>query len=552
MKQLFFILLFLCINSARADIPDWSEGFSVPPGGRSNPYNLPPEEFQASRERGRRAAISYPVSVTGILLPYAPIYNFLEKQSPNLLFELMQFLFKSFTEIKDFNSFLSWTGLHPYPSQSDSGIYSVPYPAEGRPEYLMGLSFIDHNNTKGFTIGCAACHSSHLFGKTVLGLTNRFPRANRLFFKAKQAAPYANMQIFKDSTGATEAETAMMYKTLLNLNAIESKIPQQLGLDTSLAQVAIALNHRIENAWADKDPAIEAHPRPDVLDTQIADSKPAVWWNLKYKNRWLLDGSIVSGNPIFTNILWNELGRGADMHELDQWLNENALVIQDLVTAVFSTEPPRITDFFDAGKVNLESAKRGETLFNQNCKDCHGQYFKAWSENSNLKLVDLLKTTHVVYHARTPVAKVGTDPHRARGMKSLEKLNNLEISQKHQTLIRAQEGYVPPPLDGIWARWPYLHNASIPSLCALLTPGPKRPKIFYARDAKDPNSDFDFACNGYPVRENLTAEEKLYQYDTTREGLSNLGHDEGILIENGREKFSTQDKKDLIQFLQTL
>ena len=36
-----------------------------------------------------------------------------------------------------------------------------------------------------------------------------------------------------------------------------------------------------------------------------------------------------------------------------------------------------------------------------------------------------------------------------------------------QTLID-RDGYVAPPLDGIWAIAPYLHNATVPPLCHLM------------------------------------------------------------------------------------
>ncbi len=531
--------------SVSASTPDWSEGFQIPAGGRANPYNLSPDEFAASRERGRRLAIEYPVVVTGLLLPYQPLYRVLEKQSPNIFLETVQKLFRSFTEIKDFNSMLAWIGLHEYPKVEDTGIYAVPYPGgDRRPSYLMGLSLIKRKGATGFTFGCVACHSSNLFGKTVLGLTNRFPRANRLFFKSKQLSTIADPHIFQISTGATNSETQMMTDSLKNIESTVAKLPQQLGLDTSLAQVSLSLNRRANDPWAEKDSYSQAHPRPDRLDTEIADSKPAVWWNLKYKNRWLLDGSVVSGNPVFTNILWNELGRGVDLHDLDQWLSQNSLIIQDLVTAAFSVEAPPITDFFDASRIDLASARRGEVLFNQSCKKCHGEYLKDWSTG--------MKTVRVNYHAKTPVIDVGTDSHRYLGMTSLEKLNALTISQNNKTFIRAQRGYVPPPLVGIWARWPYFHNNSVPSLCAVLTVGTDRPRVFYPREALDPKVDFDYACNGYPTPHNLTTVQKLYQYDSSREGLSNAGHDVDILTEDGVEKFSSQDKKDLIQFLQTL
>src|SRR5690606_8081024 len=111
-------------------------------------------------------------------------------------------------------------------------------------------------------------------------------------------------------------------------------------------------------------------PRKDRLDRIPADSKPAVWWNLKYKNRWLSDGSVVSGNPIFTNILWNEIGRGADLNQIESWLHNNAKIIRELTTAVFSVEPPRMTDFFEADNFDLPLAQEGQKLFHQTCARC--------------------------------------------------------------------------------------------------------------------------------------------------------------------------------------
>jgi hypothetical protein len=559
MKQLFLFLVcffalmaslnFVFCETAFALVePDWSEGFVVPAGGRSNPYQLSAQEFEASRERGRLHALVYPVAVTGMLPPYRPVLNFLESQNPNPLYNLLQNLFRSFTEIKNFNSLLEWVGLHEYPKEDAIGIYKVPYPEGKRPNYYMGLSLIEKNHTTGFTLSCAACHSASLFGKSILGLTNRFPRANRLFFKAKQASAFADINIFQISTAADPSDTALMSETLENLKSVTTKLPQQLGLDTSLSQVSLSLNRRALGPWAEKDLFSQNHPRPDALDNDIADSKPAVWWNLKYKNRWLSDGSVVSGNPVFTNLLWNEIGRGVDLQVLDQWFKENSQVVQDLVTAVFSSEAPAITDFFDINAIDLGSAKRGETLYIQSCQKCHGEYLKDW-DSAQAASIENIKTVQVFYRNKTAVVDVQTDPHRARGMKSLEKLNQLEISKNNKTLIRAQNAYVPPPLVGIWARWPYFHNNSIPSLCALLSTEKKRPRKYFAREALDQQKDFDLNCNGYPEKSEGTGS---IEFDTSREGLSNLGHDQGILSDGEVERFSPQDKKDLISFLQTL
>jgi hypothetical protein len=154
------------------------------------------------------------------------------------------------------------------------------------------------------------------------------------------------------------------------------------------------------------------------------------------------------------------------------------------------------------------------------------------------------------------VIDVGTDPGRYLGMKEFaEDLNRLQISKNLNAVVEPQTGYVPPPLEGIWSRWPYFHNNSIPNLCALLTPGSMRPKTYVAGEAKDKKLDFDQECVGYPLGEKAPAEwskNKDYFYDTQKEGLSNLGHDERIFIKDGKEIYSQSEKLELIEFLKTL
>jgi hypothetical protein len=128
------------------------------------------------------------------------------------------------------------------------------------------------------------------------------------------------------------------------------------------------------------------------------------------------------------------------------------------------------------------------------------------------------------------------------------RLNPLRFSQQFGIVIEPQQGYVPPPLVGIWARWPYFHNNSAPSLCAVLTRSEQRPKTYWAVEAQDPQNDFDWDCNGYPSQ----LSHGRAQYDTSKSGLSNMGHDEGIFLEDGNELLTAEQKMDLIQFLKTL
>lgn len=471
--------------------------------------------------------------------------------------------------VDDFGGLLDWVGLLEYPDDFASSDFKVPdnlvlaYAGQGSSSssknslsnHRLGYSQIVRDSTKLFTMSCATCHSDQLFGQTVLGMTKRFPRANEFFIQGAKALNYYNKFIFRTYTGATDSEMYWLDRSISNLKAVGHKQPLALGLDTSLAQVALSLKRREPNAWADKSLSYEKRPRADaILDHNPGDSKPAVWWNVKYKNRWLSDGSVVSGNPIYTNLLWNEIGRGTDLRELSQWLNENDQTIKELTTAVFATEAPRIEKFFSADKIVKDQALKGEIVFNQTCARCHGVYEKNWSkpEFENSPWSEQIKTYQVIYPQPTQVVDVGTDPYRYISMQSLEALNDLQISKDNGILIQAQKGYVPPPLVGIWARWPYMHNNSIPSLCALLTPAKDRPKAYYAVAPVDPDQDFDFDCNGYPLSEQRHWLDKEKIYRTNPKGLSAQGHDEGIFMVNGKELLSGEDKRNLIQFLQTL
>lgn len=555
---LAFVSIGIFNSLANAGEGDWSEGAKISPHGRANPFELSENELARRTLSGKLDTLVYPVEITGVLLPYRPIVTMMEDKKDNPIKVMLRGLFRNLSGFKSMDDVYNWLGLNVYPTQSDSGIYSVPYPNGARPDYRMGVTLIDTPKGTGLTFSCATCHSSRLFGKSVLGLTNKVTKANEFFIVGKSAAGKTDLNLFRYLSNADDGEMEMLERAKKNLRFIDAKSAEVLGLDTSLAHTALSLSRRGNDPYAKKSLWNATFPRHEPLRDLVADSKPAPWWNVKFKNRWLLDGSVVSGNPIFTNILWNEIGRGTDLVELEQWLQNNRDTVTNLTTAVFNTEAPRYTDFFDASGISLESAKRGETLFNENCARCHGSYQKAWSQANaaELSISELLKTVRVMYHERTPVINVGTDPNRYLGMKSLAvSLNRLAISQKNNIKVTPQQGYVPPPLVGIWARWPYFHNNSAPTLCAVLTRASERPKKFYTGPANDRATEFDAECNGYPTGERTPKEWTKREealLDTRKPGLGNAGHDEGIFLDDGQELFSPEQKRDLIEFLKTL
>lgn len=562
---LSLILIFVALPSYSQDLVSvdrlWNEGIEVPVGGRANILNLDPVNQANYIRRGKLHAQIYPVDVTAALPPLRPLENFFESRGSNPFQLILKFLGESFTGIHSMDDLTSNLGLHPYPAATDTGVYSVPYPSTDRPDYRLGFGVIPRSGVDGFTFSCAACHSGNLFGKTVLGLPNRFPHANEYFVKmidlSPKLKPLIGTWIFQQATKATPAENKLFLDTLTALDQVVAVKPIAVGLDTTFAQISLSLNKRNDDEWATTNKTKQLFPDKDVFfPVHPADSKPGVWWTTKYKNRWLSDGSIVSGNPIITNLLWNEIGRGTDLKILNQWIQNNPQKIDELSAMVFASESPRFTDFFTENQIDVLSAKRGEGLFNTTCAKCHGQYEKAWSQpgSEKLSITEQIRTTQVNYPKKTEVMDVGTDPNRYLGMKSLEKLNNLRITRDYGIRHVAQVGYVPPPLEGIWARWPYFHNNAAPTLCAVLTATASRPKTYYAGEANSPTRDFDADCNGYPTGDMIPPEWKTANmlYDTSKEGLHNTGHDERIFIKNGVEILSAADKKDLIRFLQTL
>jgi len=519
---------------------------------RENIYEHENGEWQNFIEAGQRHSQIYPVEVSGLFLPYDALNNALKNQSHPYR-KIFGKIFDRLLPFNDFPSVYDWMSLGYYRDQRVGGIERP----RGMPkEMRVGAGLLQTEWGSSLSFSCLSCHASQFFGTTVIGLPNKWPKANELFVLAKKAIPLVPANLFRIATQGNEKDEALFRRTQKNLHRVRPIEPISLGVDTSLAQVGRALATRKENAWAEPSNFFERFPRRTVFSKIRSDSKPMPWWNVKFKNRWLADGSVVSGNPIITNLLWNEIGRGTDLKELEAWMTSNTRVIEELTTLVFANQAPSYFDFADVSRFDLASAKRGEIIFKQNCSTCHGHYEKNWNFPEASDLADQVKTKKVVYHEQTPVVNVGSEGGRNQGMRDLESpLNSLEISQRFEVQIESQEGYVPPPLVGIFSRYPYLHNASIPNLCELLTPANLRVKDFYAGPAENWSTDFDDDCVGYPVGRNVPqgwTQEKSWQVHTNISGRKSIGHDQMLFNRNGIEKFSPQNKKDLISFLKTL
>src|SRR5207248_11756485 len=106
-------------------------------------------------------------------------------------------------------------------------------------------------------------------------------------------------------------------------------------------------------------------------------------------------------------------------------------------------------------------AKQGEEIFTATCARCHGTYGPKWTYPNKI----------------IPIKEIGTDRRRYEGItrKFGDYYDKSWFGDDYKALASA--GYQAPPLDGLWATAPYLHNGSAPTVYHVLN-SKARPKFF--------------------------------------------------------------------------
>jgi hypothetical protein len=533
MKTIFFYFLILSLNSHASDFM-YGE---LPSGGRENPYNLSATDYISSFKSGRQKAVEAPYPQAEFLIPYYPLERFFYNEG-NLFGRLVSSSIKAMINVKDLEEFYDWLGLTKYSSTENPNLpYAIPRPYPKHSISLpLGIApFHDENNVLGVGFNCMNCHGGQAFGQTIFGLPVRFPRMYNFTSFGDTMMKLSPKGITKTMLKMTDEEFAQFDKAV-HLNKFTKTLsPPTIGIDTSLAQVLLAMARRAPDENAS---LIEGKVRkvPDFISEEFVKASP--WWIMKYKNRFLIDGSLVSGHPLEFIILTGELGFGNDLKIYEKWVKDpkNQKTIKEVTTAIFSAKSPKYLDFFPKENINFNSAARGQKVYQNNCAQCHGTY--SGEVQGQLKLN---------YFKNTPVMNVGTKSRFNMMAYTKKELGRLRIYKNKKFKIEAQNGYIPQPLDGIWIRYPYLHNGSVPDLCSLLTHSSRRPKRFYMGEAIDKRLDFDSNCIGFPLDRHtpLKWRKKNYLYDTTRPGHSSEGHNYGV-------ELPSHSKMDLIEFLKLI
>lgn len=201
-------------------------------------------------------------------------------------------------------------------------------------------------------------------------------------------------------------------------------------------------------------------------------------------------------------------------------LIENWIRLQQPPASPFSPDRPPGDPYY----VDPEAVVDGRRVFAKSCAECHDPHGPR-------------------HRTVIPVQEMGTDRHRLDMWTEAAKDRYLDYRSGSYDWgfehFQNVDGYVATALSGVWARGPYLHNGSVPTLWDLLQPVAKRPTRFYrGLDVVDPDKG-GFIAHGAEAQRLGTL------YDVSEPGNANVGHTWGT-------ELSVADKLALLAYLKTL
>lgn len=245
------------------------------------------------------------------------------------------------------------------------------------------------------------------------------------------------------------------------------------------------------------------------------------WWNTKHKKLLYADGfAPKSHRALMPFLMLPQTGP----EKFAEWEND----FKDILAYIESIPSPKYPFAIDQ-----QLAARGQSAFHRVCAECHGTYGPGGRYPERNVALD----------------EVGTDPLRWRALSPLARFGH-QVSWfgefgEHK-VVTNPKGYVAPPLDGIWASAPYLHNGSAPTLWHLFH-SDQRPVVWTRTE-----DGYDQSRVGLEVQElseipsdaDTSAERRRY-FDTRVPGKSAAGHE-------FPEELSEEEKTAVMEYLKTL
>jgi len=379
---------------------------------------------------------------------------------------------------------------------------------------------------------CLHCHGGMFNGELVLGLGDpSLDFTDGLggeMASALELSPAALAAL-----GFDEAEQEQMAK-LGRLAALsEGTRMRTVGHNPAESLTVLLVAHHDQQTleWLDDVEPIQIRDADgDVIEDARLTSDPPPWWRVHKKNALFYNG-MARGDHRGTMALATSIC--VDTIEEAQRIDELFVDIHAFVETVRAPAYPF--------EIDDDLAAQGEDIFVQTCAGCHGTYADEEADETYPNLL-------------IPLDVIGTDPVVAEGgtvhaPELVEWYNGSFYGEVTPLEVNDPfPGYMPPPLDGIWATGPFLHNGSVPTIELLLN-SEARPKYWKRTDFD--TTHFDEAALGWPFEEvdyrqaDAPEDERKYVYDTTYFSQSNAGHTFGDHLDD-------DERSAVLEYLKTL
>ena len=356
---------------------------------------------------------------------------------------------------------------------------------------------------------CLQCHSQKFDGKLVVGMGNSFSD----FTVNRQSTALIAEKMMKNLTG-TNAKKYEAAKSFIDALKVISPnlITSTKGVNLADALAAMLVAHRDPQTlqWSDSS----LMPMP----TEIIPTDVPAWWLLKKKNAMFYNGF---GRGDFGRFLMASnlltVSDTSEAREVDSHFN-------DVLSFIYSINAPKYPK-----PVDEKLAANGRKVFAATCSSCHGTYGEGGKYPNLLIPENIIQTDSSLY-----TSNYSSPQFVAWFNKSWF------TSGDHPARLVPYRGYIAPPLDGVWATAPYLHNGSVPNLETMLNS--KIRPAYWQRSFSNPSYNYQIPGWNFEVKNGAGNNEV---YNTTLKGYSNSGHYFG-------DKLNSKERTAVIEYLKTL
>jgi mono/diheme cytochrome c family protein len=383
---------------------------------------------------------------------------------------------------------------------------------------------------------CLTCHSAKFDGELVMGLGNAaadFTSGIAGGFQVNSIPDAALTVLGLNAAERTSLRRMMRTATVFgNWTAMRTIGQNPAEMFTGL----LMAHHDLDTLeWSDEQlrPLVIRDEEGKEIAAPLVSSDPPAWWRVKKKNALFYNG-MARGDHRGTMALATSVcvDNVTEAKRVDAILRD----IQAYVRTIVAPRYPR--------KIDRDLADDGRQVFMETCAGCHGTYADDPQDDASDTYPNLL----------IPLDEIGTDPVVA----NLGVIHAPEFAQWYNQSFYGKitpaapgepfAGYMPPPLDGIWATAPFLHNGAVPSIAVLLD-SKKRPAVWRRTDLQ--STSFDEGALGWMweevpySQEDAPEDERKMIYDTSHWSQSNVGHTYG-------DDLSEAQRRAVIEYLKTL